>query len=268
MTTSWKGSLVCVGLSIPLKLVTTNTESRHKISLNQLCVDCNSPVGYKKYCKGELKDLPADKITTGYEIAKDQYVHITKDELASVKLRTTQELQVLYFVDAKNVDEAMVKDNYYGVPEPKYSVKPFVLFRQALELSGKVAIGKVVIRDLERYMVIKPFGEGLLIHELLYQEEANPLSDYKEIAAVTKAGNATTEKEIELAVTLIDKLSKPKIDYSEFVDHYVESARELITAKAEGKTIAVAVSKKVETESQSLTAALEASLVAVSAGGA
>lgn len=257
----WTGSLTCSFLNIPVKIYNTGSESRHKVSFNQLCADCGSRVRYKKICEAEQKELADAAINKGYEIQKDQYVVVDKKEIAAVKLKTTTELTILYFIDEQQFDEGLVRDNYYVTPAPKFSTKPYTFFAVTLGLASKVAVGKVVIKDKEHYVALRSHSNGLLMQTLYYEEEIFPLSDFAEMAKVGTM--PISDEEIDVGVQLLQKMTKPGLDITEFKDEYVDAMREIIQAKANNQPIPIApVQQAQPTGEQDLMAQLKASLEA------
>src|SRR5688500_20143169 len=143
----WKGSISFGLVNIPIKLYSEDEEKT--FSFNQLCQKGHR-IQYKRWCPIEDAEVPYQQIQKGYEIAKDNYVLLEKQELENIKLKTTKTIDIKEFVDAKEVDPIFVQKSYYVAPDSKTPDKAYLLLVNILKNTDKVAIGKVVLRAREQ----------------------------------------------------------------------------------------------------------------------
>src|SRR5206468_2332957 len=137
-------------------------------------------------------------------------------------------------------------------------LKAYSLFVEALRLSGKVAIGKVVMRDKEYLVAVRAFKKGLVMHILHYTGEIRPIEELSEIKNLV----TVKEDELKLAHLLIQRLTQGDFDVSKFHDAYTEELKKLIKAKAEGKEVVVKEVPETQ-QAKGLMEALKASVEVV-----
>ncbi|MCD6403315.1 MAG: Ku protein, partial [Candidatus Aenigmarchaeota archaeon] len=195
-----------------------------------------------------------EEVAKGYKITRDKWVILPRDEIEKLKPTSTKNIEILQFVDISQIDPIYYEKSYYVVPD-EAGVKAYSLFVEALRLANKAAIGKVVIRNKEYLVVLRPYKKGLVMHVLYYVGEIrdiNELPELKNLVVVSK-------EELELARALISKLTVDEFDISKFEDTYTKKLIELIKAKAEGKEVKEESVKPVE-KAKSLMEALKASI--------
>ena len=248
----WKGSISLGMVNIPVKMYRAAVDRTIKFDL--LCARCNSPLEYKRYCPKCKREVSWNEVVKGYKLTKDKYVVLTKEELEAAALKTRKIIEILGFVDAGQIDPLFVSKNYYLVPQ-EGGEKAYFLFKQALELTGRVAVGKVVMRNKEYVVAIRPYRKGMIISVLHYKDEIIPIETLEEL----KKPVVIEENELQLAKTLVEKLSGG-VDIEKCSDEYSQALKSLIEQKAKGKVIEV---KKEEGKSEGvgdLMQALKASI--------
>ncbi len=250
MKAIWSGSISFSLINIPVKIYVA-TES-HGIKFKNLCKE-GHPIEHKRWCPVCNREVAWDEIKKGYKITKDKYVVLEKEDLEKIKLKTTKAIEIKQFVDATQIDPIYYEKSYYVVPQ-ETGAKAYSLFVDALRLTNKVAIGKVVMRNKEYLVALRPYKKGLLMHILHYLSEVKPIEELPELKNLV----VVSEEELKLAQMLIQKLSG-EFDISKFKDHYTEKLKELIKAKLEGREIAVKEEEKEEL-AKSLVEALKSSL--------
>ncbi len=251
----WNGSISFGLVNIPVKVYTA-TKSK-EISFTTLDKE-GHPIKYKRWCPICNREVPWNEVKKGYKISKDKYVIIEKSDLEKIKLKTTKTIDIVEFVDASQIDPLFYQKAYYVVPD-ETGKKAYALFVEALRLSNKVAIGKVVMKNKEYLVALRAYKKGLVMHVLHYIGEVKDIEELEEIKHLVPI----REEELKLAQALIEKLTQKEFDISKFKDSYTEALKKLIKAKAEGKEIAeVKEIEKVE-EEKSLLEALKASVEAI-----
>ncbi|HDD04929.1 MAG TPA: Ku protein [Candidatus Aenigmarchaeota archaeon] len=246
MRAIWKGSISFGLVSIPVKLYTA-TEPR-LISLKELCPYCHSPLKHKRWCPKCEKEIAWEEVVRGFEIAKDQYVLISKKELDAIKLKSTKRIEIVGFVD-EDIEPIYLEKHYYLSPE-EGGERAFSLLVKAMEELNKIAIGKVVMKNKEYVVALTPYKGGLLLSTLHYAYEIRGMPEVEEVKV--------SKEELELAKELIRKMSM-KLDMSKFKDEYAEAFKEMIKKKLKGEKIEVKVEER-EAKAKSLVDALKRSL--------
>lgn len=237
---------------IPIRIYAA-TETKG-IEFHMLCNVCNTPLEYKRWCPKCEKEVKWQEIKRGFKISKERWIVLEKEEIEKIKLPSTKTIDIQSFVDIHQIDPIYFEKSYYVVPE-EGGAKPYSLFVEALRLANKAAIGKVVMREKEYLVALRPFKKGLTMHILHYLGEIRDIEKLSELEKLV----VVSKEELELAKALIGKLTEEEFDLSKFRDEYTEKLKELIKAKAEGKEFEFKMEKPVE-EARSLMEALKASV--------
>lgn len=238
MRSLWKGHIRFSMVTIPVRLYNA-VDSGSTIRFNQLHKEDNGRVGYDKKCKSCGEALSNHDIVKGYEYAPDEYVIIEDEDLQKLKLASTRIIEIEGFVDAEEVDQMLYDTPYFAGPDGEVAKKVYGLLARALEASGKVGVGKVVMRDREDMVLIGQQEGGLVIYKVRYPEFLRSIGDVPEIQEVDVAA-----EELKLAQSLVDSMTTSFSDI-EMKDTYREAVKELIDAKVEGQEI-VAVAEEVK----------------------
>lgn len=218
------------------------------ISFNQLHKKCGSKIRYVKYCPHCKKEVKQTDIVRGYEYEDNEYITLTNEEFDNLKSEDDKTIEVVGFVDLKEIDPVYFEKSY--VVETSSKSKAYTLFKDALLKTKKVALAKTVI-GTKFYYVILRLGENMILMNTLYfYEEVN----IPETVADTKY----TKKELDLAIELINSLNM-KFKPEELEDIYRNKIKNAIDLKIEGKEIKK-TKKKRETNIKDLMTALEMSL--------
>jgi DNA end-binding protein Ku len=272
----WKGSISFGLVNIPIKLYTT-TDNSDEYSFNQLDKEGHK-IQYKKWCPVEQREIPYSEIKKGYEISKDKYVLIEKEDLEKIKTKTTKTIDIKEFIDTKEFDPILIEKSYYVAPDNgndsqrnskskkkiinSSSIKAYNLFINTIRETDKIAIGKVVLKDKEHLVALRSYQKGMVMHQLMYQEEIKPIN---EIEGVPGSENSipsppVDKREIELGKILVDNLTNKEFDASLYFNDYAKQLEELISAKAEGK-VYTSEEKEIEADvGDNLLEALKASV--------
>ena len=230
MRAIWKGHIRFSLVTIPVAIYSA-IERSASISFKQLHKEDNGPVGYNKVCKHCNTDLKSSDIIKGYEYESDKFVIIEKEDFDKVKLKSTKVIEIEAFVDAHEVPSTLYDSPYFAGPDGEIGVKTYGLLCETLKKTKKFGIGRVVLRDRESVMLIAPEGDGLLMYKLRFPNEIRKIENVPNLTDVE-----TSEAELTLAETLVSTLSKPFAEL-ELKDRYVESVKEMIQAKIDGKEI-------------------------------
>jgi DNA end-binding protein Ku len=231
MRSIWKGHIRFLLVAIPVRVYNA-IETSEQIHLNQLHKEDYGPIAYDKRCKKCNKIVTKDDIIKGYQYAKDQYAIIEPDDLAKIKLKTTKVIDIVGFVDKSEVPPMLYDSPYFLGPDGEVGAKTYSLLREVLKDTGKVGLGKVVLRDREDFVAVAPQDEGLVVFKLRYPKEVRKISEVPQLER-----HEIDKNELKLAHTLVEQMIT-SIDQIEMRDRYAEALRELIEAKIEGKEVA------------------------------
>jgi len=257
MRSIWKGHIRFSLVTIPVRIYNAINTSE-TIHFNQLHRDDGGPVGYEKKCKVCGKPLMTDEIVKGYQFEKDQYIIVEPGDLEKVKLKTTKIIEIEGFVDRASVNPMMYEAAYFTGPDGDVASKSYALLKEALEESGKLGLGRVVLRDREDIVAIAPHKDGLVMYKLHYPSELRSMDDVPQLDKHQKADASA----LKLAHTLIDTMTT-SVDQIEMKDRYTGALREMFEAKIQGREVVVAPEK--ETPTVDIMSALKESIEQVKA---
>jgi DNA end-binding protein Ku len=240
MRSIWKGHIRFLLVAIPVRVYNA-IETSEKIHLNQLHKDDYGPIGYDKRCKKCGQIVSNEEIIKGYQYSKDQYAILEPDDIAKIKLKTTKVIDIVGFVDSSEIPATLYDSPYYAGPDGEVGAKTFALLREVLKQTGKVGLGKVVLRDREDFVAIAPQGEGLVVFKLRYPKEVRKIEEVPQIGEYK-----IDEKELKLAHTLVEQMVT-SMGEIEMRDNYSDALREIIEAKIEGKEVTAFVEEEAPT---------------------
>jgi DNA end-binding protein Ku len=185
-----------------------------------------SPVNYKRVAEADGKEVPWEQIVKGYEHEKGKFVVLRDDDFKRVDIEATQTVDILHFVKLEEVNPIFFHKPYYMEPQ-RGGDKAYVLLRDALKASEKIAIAKVVIKTRQHLAAVKPQEKGLMLELMHFATELLDVDEFK-----TPSAQTIGKKELEMATALIDSMSeewKPE----EYADEYREALEKVIDEKIE-----------------------------------
>ena len=222
----WKGSIAFGLVNIPVELYTATRDHRPKFRL--LHAKDEEPVKYERVCQKEGKPVAWEDLVKGYEYAKGQFVVLSKDDFKTAALEKTRTIDILDFVDPKDVDERYFETPYY-LQAGKGSERAYVLLREAIRTSEKIGIAKIILRDAQHLAAVEAIGDALVLTMMRFSDE---LIDLKEFTFPGKID--VRPAELKMARQLIDNLvSEWKPD--KYTDEYKENLLRVINAKVKGR---------------------------------
>lgn len=254
----WSGSISFGLLNVPVKLY--SAVARRGISLREIRESDGARIRHRRVAEGTDEEVPYEKIIKAFEITKDRYVPLSKDELASLDPKKTRAIEVQDFVEITEIDPIYFDSPYYLGPADG-AEKAYSLLAQALEKSGKVAIARFVFRNKEHLATIRP-GDGVLtLTTMRFADEVVPPAELDDVlpSEQPKIG----KREVEMAEQLIDSLTRD-FDPALYRDEYREELLAMIERKAAGEEVVAASQEEREpTKAPDLMAALEQSIAEV-----
>ena len=197
----------------------------------------------------ERKDL-----VKGYEVSKGEYILLNDDEIKSVKLESTKTIDIERFVPGNEIDRIYWDNPYYMAPDGKLAQEAFGVIRTAMEKSGQIALGRIVMATRERILALEPRGKGILAYTIRADDEVRRPDEIFDAISDERANAGM----ISIAEKIIEQQQGP-FDPSQFVDRYEEALKSLIEDKKKGHKSAH-VAEPEDTNVIDLMAALRASL--------
>jgi DNA end-binding protein Ku len=256
----WSGTISFGLLNVPVKLYSAVASKR--ISFRELREGDGARIRHKRVAEDSGEEVPYEKIVKGYEIAPDQFVTLSRDELAELDPRKTRAIEIKAFVDIDEIDPIYFDHPYYLGPD-KGAARAYSLLVQAMEDAGKAAIARFVLRSKENLAAIRPTGRVLTMTTMRFADEIVPADQLDELFADAEESDSPKPQEVKMARELIGSLAG-EFDPSDYRDEYREELMELIERKAAGKTVvSPAAEAPKPTKAPDLMAALEESLAAV-----
>ena len=252
----WSGAISFGLVNVPIKLY--SAVSKKTVRFHQLHGTSGTRIQQRRVDPSTGEEVPYEDIVKGYEIGKERYVLITPDELESLDPEKTRTIEIEDFVEEAEIDPIYYDHPYYLAPGTG-AEKAYRLLLEAMKEAGRVAIARVVIRNKEQLVAIRPSGGVLTMSTMNFADEVVSPEVIEEIGAQDGEKATATKRELDMAQQLIDSLTAD-FDPSKYHDTYRERVLELIERKAAGEEIAVAPEAPEPAAVPDLMAALEASL--------
>jgi DNA end-binding protein Ku len=254
----WTGSISFGLLNVPVRLY--SAVSRKSVSFRELRAGDSSRIRHRRVAEADGEEVPYEEIVKGYEIAPEQYVVLTREELEALDPQKTKAIEIQDFVDLDEIDPIYFDHPYYLGPD-KGAEKAYALLVKAMADSKKVAVARFVLRNRENLAAIRPMGKVLTMATMRFADEVVSPDELDDV--MPEAGRKLEKREVEMAGQLIESLSG-EFDPEKYRDEYREELLALIERKARGEEIVEAVSEEPKpTKAPDLMAALEESLAAV-----
>jgi DNA end-binding protein Ku len=230
MRSIWKGHIRFSLVTIPIRIYNA-VDTEETIRFNQLHKEDHGAVGYDKKCKKCGKALTSEEIVKGYQFEPEQYVIVSPEDLAKIKLKSTKVIDIEGFIDSTEVHPTLYESPYFAGPDGLVAAKTYSLLSQALKASGKVGVGKVVLRDREEVVMISPLDGGLVLYKLRNPAELRKMESVPQIES--KEAN---KDELKLSINLVESMATT-LDELDLTDRYRDALREMIEAKIAGREV-------------------------------
>lgn len=228
----WRGYMSFGLVTIPVKLYVATEQKDVRFRL--LHRECLTPIKNQRFCPYHEKTIEWSDVVRGYEVSKGRFVTVTDEELEQIPIDTSGNVNIAGFVQLQEIDQLYCEHSYYVVPD-EGGPKAFMLLREALEQTDRVAVGKVVIRDKEHLVVVRPHEEAMVLTTLYYADEVRALSGLDELPLNT----TVHPNERKMAVQLVENLSM-EFDIKQFRDEYRDQLMAMIEAKGKGEPVVAA----------------------------
>lgn len=242
-------------VSVPVKLYSAVT--RRTVRFHQIHALDSGRIHQKHVCVLDGEEIPLEEIVKGYEIAPDRYVPVEARELQALEPLFTRTIQVEDFVELEEIDPIYFDHPYHVVPGP-YGARSYRLLLHAMRDTGKVAIGRIVMRSKERLVAIRPRENAMLMLTMSYHDEVNTTIGLRELEGIEDDGEVD-ERELDIARRLVASVAAP-FDIERYHDTFREAILDLVDRKAAGEPLQLGATPEPPPDSADLMKALEASL--------
>ncbi len=222
----WKGSIAFGLVNIPIELYSAVRDHRPKFRL--LHAKDESPVQYERVCQSEGKPVAWEDLVKGYEYDKGQFVVLTKDDFKTAAIEKTKTIDILDFVDPKEIDERYFETPYYLQPA-KGADRAYALLRDAMKETGRVGIAKIILRDAQHLASVEAHGDAIVLTMMRFADELAELGDFR----FPKATDIRPA-ERKMAEQLIENLSA-EWNPEKYTDEYRYNLLKIIHAKLKGR---------------------------------
>jgi len=217
-------------VTIPVRIYNA-IDTGQTISFNLLSKVGHNPVAYEKKDKVTGEPLRQEDIVKGYQYEPGQYVIIEDEDFAKVRLKSTRLIEIEGFVKKEEVHPTLYESPYFIGPDGDVAAKTYGLLMNTLKESGKIAVGKVVLRDRETPVLLTPHDVGIMMYRLRYPHEIRSIREVPQLLEVKP-----DKEQLKMAKTLVDSMTK-KFSAIEMKDNYYDALKEIIDAKVAGKEI-------------------------------
>ena len=226
MGSMWKGAISFGQVSIPVQLHSATQE--HGVPLHQVHIKDGHRIRIRRVCEADGEEVPYEEIAKGYEAPDGRTVVLSDEDLASLPLPSRRTIEVLAFVDANSIDPMMLSSAYYISTTDRVGARPYALLRQALEVTGQVAVTKVTLRTRESLALLRAHDDLLVLQTMLWPDEIRPAPD------LAPDGDARVRRqELRMALSLMETLSEG-FDLNELHDEYQEALQRVVEARLQG----------------------------------
>lgn len=225
MRSIWKGAVSFGLVNVPVRVFSAT--QNHDIRFHQVHATDGGRVRYRRTCTECGEEVAYADIAKGYESDDGNLVVLSDEDLAGLPLATGKEIDVVEFVGADEVDPLLLDKSYYLEPEAK-AIKPYVLLREALDRTDRMAVVKVALRQRESLAVLRVRDDVIVLQTMLWPDEIRS-PDFD----VLDTDVALRDQEMAMASSLVESLTAA-FDASQFEDEYSQAVKTLVETKLEG----------------------------------
>jgi DNA end-binding protein Ku len=237
MRTIWNGSISfgLVNIPVGLALATTPKARQSDVTFRTLHRECGTPIRQKRWCPTHEREVGADEIVKGWEVAKGEFVIVEDADLEAIAQHDdSRSIEINRFVPLDAVDPVYLDRTYYLAPATAPAARrPYVLLLEAMKDSGMGAIGRFVLRGSEYFCLIRPKGDALALETLFLAEDVRSQAEIEEAVSDTDV----KEAELKLAEQVMQSLVG-EFDPAELHSEYRGNLRAMLEAKLDGQEIA------------------------------
>ena len=248
----WNGAVAFGAVTVPVKVFGALEDK--SIHFKEVHLEDGGGISHVLVNPKTGREIKRENVVKGYEVSPGKWVELTNDEIKAADQPKRKAVELEDFVPGDQIDPVYF-DKPYNLAPQKGAEKGYALLHEALEKTGRVGIGRVVLRTKEQVVAVRAADQGLLrMHTMHAADEIVPAKDLD----VTKPRKKPGKREVEMAGRLVDGLATD-FDAKGYKDTYRKRVQDLVKKKAAGKEIKAEAPEPPE-PSDDLLAALEASL--------
>jgi DNA end-binding protein Ku len=257
----WNGSLSFGLVNVPVRLASAARDL--DLHFRQLHEKDAAAIEQRRFCSEEKDvEVPWEEVGRGFELEDGGQLVLTDEELAAAQPERTRTIEVHAFVDLEDVDPIYFDHSWFLVPsgDSEGTLRAYRLLVEVMEESGRVALGRFVMRTKEYLVLVRP-REGLLsLTTMLFHDEVRPTDE------IAPGGRKPAKQKVEQAVTVIESLSTDW-DPERYTDCYRVRLEQVIERKRKGERVKAPDEPKEPAPAPDLMAALQETLDRMGAGG-
>ena len=256
----WSGTISFGLVNVPVKAYTAVRD--HDVHFHQLDKKSGSRIRYKKVSEKSGREVDADQIDMGFEVADGRYVTFDKKELDELRPKSTKAIEVTDFVALEDIDPIYYERTYWLAPDGDAAARAYQLLLTAMEDRDRAAIGTVAMRNKQYLAAIRPLDGVLAMSTMRFADEVVPRKDIEELPS---RRSKPAPKELKMALQLLDSLATDW-DPKQYKDTYVDELRDRIDAKEAGEDVVAEEPEERRADVIDLSEALQRSLDEASSG--
>jgi DNA end-binding protein Ku len=256
----WSGTISFGLVNVPVKAYTAVRD--HDVHFHQLDKKSGSRIRYKKVSEKSGREVDADQIEMGFEVADGRYVTFDKKELDDLRPKSTKAIEVTDFVALEDIDPIYYERTYWLAPDGDAAARAYQLLLTAMEDRDRASIGTVAMRNKQYLAAIRPLDGVLAMSTMRFADEVVPRKDIEELPS---RRSKPAPKELKMALQLLDSLATDW-DPKQYKDTYVDELRDRIDAKDTGEDVVAEEPEERRADVIDLSEALQRSLDEASSG--
>jgi DNA end-binding protein Ku len=225
---TWKGFLKLSLVSCPVQLQPATTRG-NRIAFHNLNKKTHNRIEMRPHDAESGEEVDRERLVRGYEVDERRFVLIEEQDLAAIETEASRTIDLTSFVDRDEIDPIYLDTPYYLAPDGPAADETFRVVHAALKQRGKAGVGRVVIGNRERIVVVETRGEGMLLTTLRSADEVRADRDYFTEIPATKPDPDM----VELAIGVITR-REGKFDPVRFEDRHQAGLKKLVEAKIAG----------------------------------
>jgi DNA end-binding protein Ku len=222
----WNGAVTIGALTVPVK-VSAATES-HSVRFRELHAKDGAPIEHRKVSAKSGREVDSEQVAKGYETSPGKWIVLSNEEIKAAEAPARKSIEIEAFVPAEQIDPVYYDKAYYlGVG--KGGGEAYATLAAALEKTGRVGIGRVVLRSREQLVALRSSDGVLQMSTMRFDDQLVTPADLD----VDKPKKAPSKQEIEMAEKLIDGLGDTW-EPDSYTDEYREKLLTYLEAKSKG----------------------------------
>lgn len=221
----WKGAVTFGLVSIPVEVRTAVRDTGPDFRL--LRAADKSRIRFQRVAERDQEVVNWDDLVKGYEVAKNRFVVLTREDFESAALERDRSIDILDFVNASKIDDRFFDKPYYLTPGAG-GEKAYALLRETIRKSGRIGIGKFVMRNRQHLVAIEAIEDALVLSLLRFADELVDTSAYE-----FPPSRGLNKKDLDLALSLVENFAS-EWDPEKYTNEYRENLMRIIEAKRKG----------------------------------